>query len=118
MSQPTTRLADIASSEWASERNVKHSFVVEKWQTTVYWSAWTMADYDAVFGPTAPRGNNGRAVRVIVTKAQDENGKPLFVAPEEDQLLSGARPEIVTALAAAIVETMPKADGAKDAAKN
>jgi hypothetical protein len=115
----TMRLADIASAEWASERAVKHSHVVEAWQgTTVYWGAWTMADYDAVFGPGAPRAINARAVRVIVTKAQDANGKPLFVAPEEDQLLDSARPEIVTELAGAIIETMPKADGPKDGAKN
>jgi hypothetical protein len=114
----TQRLADIASAEWASELAVRHSYAVEAWKATVYWGPWTAADYDAVFGPGAPRAQYARSVRVIVAKATDKDGKPLFVAPEEDQLLRTARPSLITALAAEIVKTMPKVEDAKDAEKN
>lgn len=113
------RLADIASAEWSDEREKRHEHAVPEWGgVTVYWKAWTMADDDAVFGPTGPKTLNARLARIIVIKAQDAEGKPLFVLPEEDQLLAEARPEVVARLGNAIFKTMPKADDQAVAAKN
>ncbi len=115
----TSRLADIASAEWASERVKLDSLAVPEWQnTTIYWSAWTLGDFDAAFGPGAPAAVNAKSCRIIVTKALNAQGKRLFVPLEEEQLLNTARPVLVQRLAAAILKTMPKADDQDAVAKN
>jgi hypothetical protein len=113
------RLADIASAEFAAEREKRSSLVVEAWRnTTVFWSAWTGEDYDAVFGPGAPTALNARMVRIIVTKAQDERGKPLFVPPEEEQLLKEAKPEVLALVGGAILAALPTPADQATIAKN
>jgi len=105
------RLADIAEAEFAAELAKREKLVVEEWQgVVVYWGPWTLADVDAVFGPGAPVTVNGRLARTIVTKARDEAGKPLFVQPEEQQLLGNARPTAVVRLGSAMIATMPTAE--------
>lgn len=112
------RLADVAEADFAAELAKREKMTVDEWQgITVYWGPWTLADVDAVFGPGAPVTVNGRLARTIVTKARDEHGKPLFVQPEEQQLLAGARPAAVVRLGSAMIATMPTADSQADIEK-
>lgn len=116
------RLADIAEAEFVGELDPakRHSITIPEWQNvTIYWTAWTNRDLDrTVFSRDwVEMGSPARTVRALVIKAQDENGKPLFVEPEADQLLDKARPAILDRIAAPLFGSLSIADNAVAAEK-
>ena len=122
MSAQGKRLADIATDEFAGELDQakRHSIQIPEWQNvTIYWGPWTNRDLGATVFSTgwADMGSPERAVRALVVKAQDENGKPLFVAPEVEQLMDKARPAILDRISAALFATLNLAEDGDAAAK-
>lgn len=66
----------------------------------VYWGPWTLGEQDRVFGPATDGA--GRVImrpsvfaRMLVVKAEDSGGNPLFSTAEEMELLSEANPQEV-----------------------
>ncbi len=64
---------------------------------TVYWREWTLGQQDQVFGPFTDAA--GRVImrpalfaRMLIVKAEDAEGKPLFSPTEEIELLAEADP--------------------------
>ena len=72
---------------------------------TFYWSAWTLGQQDYVFHDAKPGEpfRPERMARVVCRKAEKENGERMFADIELIDLLSNVDPEVVKAMALAII---------------
>lgn len=116
------RVADLAEREFAAELDPanRHSITIPEWNgVTIYWGPWTIEDLErTVFARDwDSMGGPGRIVRALVTKGQFEDGKSMFVPPEEDQLRLKARPAIIDRIGAELFKSLKIADDPATAEK-
>lgn len=69
---------------------------VPEWGVTIHASPITVADMDII---DRAKGAGAKAVAILLRKAKDEQGNPLFAATEEWELLNKADPRVVDRVA-------------------
>lgn len=98
------RAIDRITAHFASTKGKRQS-VDTAWGFKVWTSPWTLGEKDAVFGADPvfrPRSN----ARLLVIKAEDENGRRLFHDLDERELLNEADPDEVSRVALAILQLL------------
>lgn len=78
------------------EQFAKKTIDVPEWGVTVHASPITVADMDAI---DRAKGAGAKAVAILLRKAKDENGNPLFQPTQEWDLLNKADPRVVDRVA-------------------
>lgn len=75
---------------------------------TFHWSAWTLGQQDYVFHDAKPGEpfRPERMARVVCRKAEKENGERMFADIELTDLLSNVDPDVVKAMALAIISDL------------
>lgn len=83
----------------------------------IHWGPWTLGEQDRVFGPFME--SSGAIImraavfaRMLVVKAEDAEGKPLFSPAEEVELLAEADPKEVHRVGALMMADLNKANEA------
>lgn len=69
---------------------------VPEWGVTVHATPITVADMDVI---DRAKGAGAKAVAILMRKARDERGEPLFAPTEEWDLLNKADPRVVDRVA-------------------
>jgi len=92
------RAVDKLIAHWAATRLKRWRFKLPDIDLTVYWGPWTLGEKDQVFG-TDPRLRQRTFLDIVMVKAQDGEGKPLFQGDvERDELASMVDPAVVERL--------------------
>lgn len=92
------RAIDKIIAHFAATKGGRRQRIETKWGFDVWVSPWTLGEKDRVFGGESgwrPRSN----ARVLIVKAEDENGRSLFKDVEESELLTEADPDEVMRVA-------------------
>jgi hypothetical protein len=77
----------------------KKEIHVPEWGVTIHASPITVADMDVI---DRAKGVGAKAVAILLRKAKDERGEPVFSATEEWDLLNKADPLVVDRVATQI----------------
>ena len=83
----------------------------------VHWRPWTLGEQDRIFGPfTNERGQvimrPAVFARMLVVKAEDADGNPLFDVAEEIELLAEADPQEVTRIGSLMMDDLNRTNEA------
>ena len=101
------RTLDTLAEHWLETKGKRRHWTVKLGERdfTFWWSAWTLGQQDFVYHdyvqgkPFTPE----RCARVVVAKAEKEDGERMFADVEKVDLLSHVDPTVVKAMASAIV---------------
>lgn len=110
------RAIDAITKHWHATKATRGQ-VVAFGGLVIHWGPWTLGERDRVFGPFTDPG--GRVIlrdavwaRMLVVKAEDAAGKPLFAPAEEDELLAEADPREVQRVGVAMMAAARADDAA------
>ncbi|WP_425065619.1 hypothetical protein [Reyranella sp.] len=96
------RAIDKIIAHYAATKDKRHCIKSPAWGLDVWCSPWTLGEKDRVFGGGEGWRHRSHA-RLLVVKAQDEAGRPLFADVEETELLNEADPAEVMRVAGAML---------------
>lgn len=88
------------------------SIEVPEWNTTIYFTPVSIAERNRIYKGSTGDNDYTTLVNILIVKAQDKDGKPLFTKADTPKLLTKADSAVVTRIAAAIMAG-PKADELK-----
>lgn len=97
-----SRAIDRITAHYAATKGKRHCIKSPVWGLDVWFGPWTLGEKDRAFG-TGGAYRHRDAARVLVVKAEDENGAPLFSEVEERELLNEADPDEIHRVANAIM---------------
>lgn len=87
---------------------------VPEWGTTLHFSPVTIAERNRIYKGSRGDNDYSTLVRIVIVKAQDASGSPLFTVADEPKLLNHADSAVITRIAAAIMSgDAPRADELK-----
>lgn len=93
-----------------------HSLEIPEWDATVYWRELTTGDRAKLLRQIKASGNDGEInARLLILKATDEQGKPLFTLGDLKRLRDNVSAIVVDRIAQAI---LGEAVSPEDAIKN
>lgn len=102
--QVPVRAIDKITAHFASTKGLRKA-VDTSWGVKIWVSPWTLGEQDRVFGNDdryRPRSN----ARLLIVKAEDENGRRLFSDADETELLTEADPAEVKRVAYEILRLL------------
>lgn len=76
---------------------------VPEWGITIYTTPVTVAERARIYGQGAKSNDQDFVARILVTKAKDRDGKPLFTLEDQAVLLQKADSGVLIRVAAAIM---------------
>lgn len=80
------------------------SLPVPEWDMTVYWRPWTVNERQKVWGAIKASGKEAElSARVLITKALDKDGKPIFGVNDLRTLCFEVDSAVVEQIALAII---------------
>lgn len=101
------RTLDALAAHWLVRKGQRRTLSVRLGDIDFpfWWSAWTLGQQDYVFHDHKPGEpfRPERMARVVVRKAEKENGERMFADIELVDLLSNVDPEVVKTMAIAIL---------------
>lgn len=81
----------------------KRKIDVPEWGVEIHATPMTIAERAQVYRGISETDTHTPLVRVLIVKAKDADGKPLFSIADEPHLLNHADPSVVFRVAAAIL---------------
>lgn len=77
---------------------------VPEWDVSVYWRPWTVNERQKVWGAVKASGKEAElSARVLITKAQDVDGKPLYTLNDLRTLCFEVDSTVVERIALAMI---------------
>lgn len=103
MARPLEALA----AHWLKSKGERRHWTIKLGETdfTFWWSAWTLGQQDFVYHDYVARTplSPERMARVVLRKAEKEDGERMFADAEKVDLMSAVDPIVVKAMALAII---------------
>lgn len=103
--------------EKAKEHFAAHeisSVAVPEWDATIYWKPWTVAERQRVYGAVKASGRDAElSARVLIAKALDRDGKPMFGLDDLRALTTSVDATVVERIALAIIGVAPTVEEAE-----
>lgn len=104
--------------EKAKEHFAAHeisSINVPEWDSaTIYWKPWTVAERQRVYGAVKASGRDAElSARVLIAKALDRDGKPMFGLDDLRALTTSVDATVVERIALAIIGVAPTVEEAE-----
>lgn len=92
----------------------KRTIEVPEWGCTIHATPVTIAERNRIYKNSKGDNDYATLVRMIVVKATDADGKPMFNAADEPKLLNHADSTVIVRVAAEIMSVgAPRADDLK-----
>lgn len=87
---------------------------VPEWDVTIFWKPWTVAERQKVYGAVKASGRDAElSARVLIAKALEKDGKPMFGLDDLRALTTSVDATVVERIALAIIGVQPTVEEAE-----
>lgn len=101
------RSLETLADDWLKSKGARRHWIIKLGEKDFpfWWGAWTLGDQDYVYRdyvsgtPISPE----RMARVVLRKAEKEDGEKMFAEIEKIDLMNAVNPTVVKAMALAII---------------